>query len=86
MRIQLKEKGLLNKSIEVVTNNLEYLAKGEIKTLQISKTNEEKLEYINVIKNLNPKPASTFADDDFRIDPPDVIIDKTKKRMESRVK
>ncbi len=81
LRIQLKEKGLLNKSIEVVTNNLEYLAKGEIKKLcKLAKTNEEKLsEYINLIKNLNPKPASTFADDDFRIDPPDVIIDKTKK-------
>ena len=36
-------------------------------------------EYINLIKNLNPKPASTFNDDDFRIEPPDVVIDKTKK-------
>ena len=57
------------------------MLKGEIKKLcKLAKTNEEKLsEYINLIKNLNPKPASTFADDDFRIDPPDVIIDKTKK-------
>ena len=83
-----KEKGLLNNNIEVVTNNLEYLAKGEIQKLcKLARVNEEKLsEYINLIKNLNPKPAISFSDDDFRIDPPDVIVQKNKKRMESRIK
>ena len=33
LRLQLKEKGLFNESIEIVTNNLEYLAKGEIQKL-----------------------------------------------------
>jgi len=81
LRLQLKEKGLLNQNIEVVTNNLEYLAKGEIQKLcKLARVNEEKLsEYINLIKNLNPKPATAFSDDDFRIDPPDVIVEKTKK-------
>ena len=81
LRLQLQEKGLLNESIEIVTNNLEYLAKGEIQKLcKIAKVNEEKLsEYINLIKNLNPKPATKFSDDDFRIDPPDVVIEKNKK-------
>ena len=81
LRLQLKEKGLLDKSIEIITNNLEYLAKGEIQKLcKLAKVNEEKLsEYINTIKSLNPKPATSFADDDFRIDPPDVLIEKTKK-------
>jgi RNA polymerase sigma-54 factor len=81
LRLQLQEKGLLNESIEIVTNNLEYLAKGEIQKLcKIAKVNEEKLsEYINLIKNLNPKPATKFSEDDFRIDPPDVIIEKNKK-------
>ena len=81
MRLQLKEKGLFNESIEIITNNLEYLAKGEIQKLcKLAKVNEEKLsEYVNTIKSLNPKPAITFSDDDFRIDPPDVVIEKTKK-------
>ena len=81
LRLQLKEKGLFNESIEIVTNNLEYLAKGEIQKLcKLAKVNEEKLsEYVNTIKSLNPKPAITFSDDDFRIDPPDVVIEKTKK-------
>mgnify|MGYP001335866114 FL=1 len=81
LRLQLKEKGLFNESIEIITNNLEYLAKGEIQKLcKLAKVNEEKLsEYVNTIKRLNPKPAITFSDDDFRIDPPDVVIEKTKK-------
>ncbi len=81
LRLQLQEKDLLDESIEIVTNNLEYLAKGEIQKLcKLAKVNEEKLsEYINLIKNLNPKPATKFSDDDFRIDPPDVIIEKNKK-------
>ena len=81
LRLQLKEKGLFNQSIEIVTNNLEYLAKGEIQKLcKLAKVNEKKLsEYINIIKSLNPKPASSFSDDDFRIEPPDVVIEQTKK-------
>ena len=81
LRLQLKEQGLLSKNIEIVTNNLELLAKGEIQKLcKIAKVNEEKLaEFINIIKNLNPKPATSYADENFRIDPPDVIIEKTKK-------
>merc|ERR1711988_934986 len=59
LRLQLQEKGLLNNNIEVVTNNLELLAKGEIQKLcKLAQVNEEKLsEFINIIKNLNPKPA-----------------------------
>ncbi len=81
LRLQLKEKGLFNQSIEIITNNLEYLAKGEIQKLcKLAKVNEEKLsEYVNLIKSLNPKPATSFTDDDFRIEPPDVVIEKTKK-------
>ena len=81
LRLQLKEKGLFNQSIEILTNNLEYLAKGEIQKLcKLAKVNEEKLsEYVNTIKSLNPKPAITFSDDDLRIDPPDVVIEKTNK-------
>ncbi len=81
LRLQLIEKGLLNQSIEIVTNNLEYLAKGEIQKLcKLAKVNEDKLsEYVNIIKSLNPKPATSFNDDDFRIEPPDVVIEKTKK-------
>jgi len=42
LRLQLKEKGLFNQSIEIVTNNLEYLAKGEIQKLcKLAKVNEK---------------------------------------------
>ena len=46
LRLQLREKGLLNDSIEVITNNLQYLAKGEIQKLcKIAKVNLFNLYY-----------------------------------------
>ena len=67
---------------------LELLAKGEIQKLcKLAKVNEVKLsEFINIIKNLNPKPATSYADENFRIDPPDVIIEKTKKGWKVELK
>merc|ERR1711939_1011521 len=64
LRLQLEDKGLLNNEIEIITNNLEYLAKGEIQKLcKLVRVNEEKLsEYINLIKNLNPKPAISIEE------------------------
>jgi len=81
LRIQLKEKNLLNKSNYKLTENLELLAKGEIKKLcKIISINEQNLsKEINAIKKLNPKPAEEFSDYNFRIDPPDVMISNTEK-------
>ncbi|MBJ56994.1 MAG: RNA polymerase sigma-54 factor [Rickettsiales bacterium] len=81
IRIQLKEKGLLDEKYKLITNNLELLAKGEIKQLcKKANIDEKKLsEVIKNIKALNPKPAESFANDSFRVEPPDVMISKTTK-------
>ncbi len=81
LRIQLKEKKISNEQNLKLTENLSLLAKGEIKKLcKIIGVNEQRLsKEINLIKNLNPKPAEEFSDYDFRIDPPDVMISNTEK-------
>ena len=81
LRIQLKEKDLLNDSNFKLTENLGLLAKGEIKKLcKITGLTEQMLSVeINRIKKLNPKPAEEFDNYDFRIDPPDVMISSTSK-------
>ena len=81
IRIQLEEKKLLNQANIILTENLSLLAKGEIKRLcKITGLNEHNLSIeINNIKKLNPKPAEEFSDYDFRIEPPDVMINSTEK-------
>ena len=81
LRIQLEEKGLLNDNYFLVTENLDLLAKGEIKKLcKIVNLDERGLsQIIKNIKSLNPKPAELYSDDNFRIDPPDVMISKLNK-------
>ena len=81
LRIQLEEKKLLNQANIKLTENLSLLAKGEIRKLcKITGLNEHNLSIeINNIKKLNPKPAEEFSDYDFRIEPPDVMINSTEK-------
>ncbi len=81
LRIQLKEKKLLNIASQKLTENLELLAKGEIKKLcRLTGLTEEMLStQINIVKKLNPKPAESFSTNDFRIDPPDVMISSSQK-------
>ena len=81
LRIQLKEKNLLNESNFKLTENLELLAKGEIKKLcKIINLTEKMLSIeIKNIKKLNPKPAEEYDSDEFRIDPPDVMISRSSK-------
>ena len=81
LRIQLEDKKLLNQANSILTENLSLLAKGEIKKLcKITGLNEHNLSIeINKIKKLNPKPAEEFSENDFRIEPPDVMINGTEK-------
>ncbi len=81
LRIQLNEKGLLNEKYTLITDNLDLLAKGEIKKLcKIVGLDEKGLsKAIKNIKSLNPKPAEIYSEDNFRIDPPDVMISKTNR-------
>ena len=77
----MKNKKLLNQANIKLTENLSLLAKGEIRKLcKITGLNEHNLSIeINNIKKLNPKPAEEFSDYDFRIEPPDVMINSTEK-------
>ena len=73
---------MLNQANIKLTENLSLLAKGEIRKLcnKITGLNEHNLSIeINNIKKLNPKPAEEFSDYDFRIEPPDVMINNTEK-------
>ena len=81
LKIQLEEKGSYNNTFKIITENLQWLARGEIKKLcRLTNLSEVELsEYIVEIKKLNPKPAESFIDDGFRIEPPDVMINKTDK-------
>ena len=81
LSLQLEEKGLFDKKFEIITKNLNCLARGEIKKLcRMTGIKEAELsDYIVEIKKLNPKPAEKFSDNNFRIEPPDVIINKTEK-------
>ena len=81
LSLQLEEKGLFDKKFEIITKNLNCLARGEIKKLcRMTGIKEVELsDYIVEIKKLNPKPAEKFSDNNFRIEPPDVMINKTEK-------
>ena len=81
LSLQLEEKGLFDKKFEIITKNLNCLARGEIKKLcRMTGIKEAELsDYIVEIKKLNPKPAEKFSDNNFRIEPPDVMINKTEK-------
>ena len=81
LKIQLKEKGILNKTYQVLIDNLALITKGKIKTLtKLCEINNDKIIHmVNVIKTLNPKPAENFDDEPLRISEPDIIVTKTNK-------
>ncbi len=81
LKIQLEENGDLSKENLILTENLQLLAKGEIKKLcKITSFNEVELsESINIIKKLNPKPGEGFEVDRLNIEPPDVMVTKSNK-------
>ena len=81
LKIQLKEKGILNKKYQILIDNLALITKGKIKTLtKLCEINNDKIIHmVNVIKTLNPKPAENFDDEPLRISEPDIIVTKTNK-------
>ncbi len=81
LKIQLKEKGILNKTYQVLIDNLSLITKGKIKTLTklCEIENDKIIQMVNVIKTLNPKPAENFDDETLRISEPDIIVTKTNK-------
>ncbi len=81
LKIQLKEKGILNKTYEVLIDNLTLITKGKIKTLTklCEIENDKIIQMVNTIKTLNPKPAETFNDEPINMSEPDIIVTKTNK-------
>merc|ERR1711988_533169 len=77
----LKEKGILNKTFQVLIDNLTLITKGKIKTLTklCEMENDKIIQMINIIKTLNPKPAENFNIEPLRISEPDIIVAKTNK-------
>lgn len=61
--LQLEEMELANEVTKVITQNLEYIALGKFNTLaRMSKVEQKEIEqYIQIIKNLNPRPALGIA-------------------------
>ncbi len=81
LKLQLEEKGILDKKYEILIDNLKLITKGKIKTLtKICEIENSKIvEMINVIKTLNPKPAENFNIEPIRISEPDIIVTRTNK-------
>ena len=78
LKIQLNEKSALDTSTEILLNNLDLLAKGELKQL-IKLTNLDQQgisNAISLIRSLNPKPGEAFDFDDTIRNAPDVIVSK----------
>ncbi len=81
LKIQLQEKGMLNKTYQTLIDNLTLITNGKIKTLRkmCEIENDKIIEMVKVIKTLNPKPAENFNDEPLRISEPDIIVTKTNK-------
>ncbi len=84
LRIQLDYAQKLTPEMEILIQNFDLLAKGEIKSLcKICKITEEVLtRNIKVIKTLNPKPGTQYSDDDGEIYHPDVIVKQKNNNWE----
>ena len=81
--LQLEDRKLLNKSIIQLINNLEILASGEIKKLsKICKTDESEIyEMLKILRSCNPRPLSSFDENDRGdINEPDIIVKKIKSK------
>ncbi len=77
--IQLKEKNLFTKEFKVLLENLNILAKGEIKQLsKLTGLDQTGIsEAISLIRSLNPKPGEVFEFDESYSNSPDVIVSKS---------
>ena len=76
IKIQLKDKKILNKNYEFLLDNLDLIAKNKISVLsKKSKLQEnEILKMLEIIKSVNPKPASDYDLVDEIMIIPDIIL------------
>ncbi len=81
LKIQLIESKIITPSLEIVIDNLDLLAKGEIEKLsKIVGVDKNQLSVlVKTIRTLNPKPAEGFDAANTDVEPPDVIVTKSSK-------
>ena len=81
LRIQLNEKSLLSNGLNILLDNLDLLAKGEIKHLmKITNFDQDEIsKSITLIRSLNPKPGESYSFDETIQNSPDVIVSKGRK-------
>ena len=81
--LQLEDRKLLNNSIKKLINNLEILASGDLKKLtKICDTDADEIfKMLKIIRSCNPRPLSSFDENDYDdIKEPDVIVKKVKSK------
>ena len=81
--LQLEDRKLLNNSIKKLINNLEILASGDLKKLtKICGTDADEIfKMLKIIRSCNPRPLSSFDENDYDdIKEPDVIVKKVKSK------
>jgi RNA polymerase sigma-54 factor len=78
LEIQLRELKKLDEPMKKLLENLNLLAKGELKQLmRITGLNQEGIsKSISLIRSLNPKPGESFEYDESYRNAPDVIVSK----------
>jgi RNA polymerase sigma-54 factor len=76
LKIQLREAKRLTDALEVVVNNIEYVANGDIKAFcKVTGMEREVLsECMEIIKTLDPKPGRNYGKEGVRIVVPDAYI------------
>ena len=81
LKIQLNEKSLLSDGLDILLDNLDLLAKGEIKHLmKITNFDQDEIsKSITLIRSLNPKPGESYSFDETIQNSPDVIVSKGRK-------
>jgi len=81
LKIQLEERSLLTEGMELLLDNLDLLAKGELKELiKITNFSQDEIsKSIATIRSLNPKPGESYFFDETVQNAPDVIVSKSSK-------
>ena len=82
--IQLNNNNELTNERKLIIQNLELLGDGDLRGLQrITNLKEEGLkDQIKLIRSLNPKPGTKYAEENSNIFHPDVIVSKNNKQWE----
>lgn len=74
LQIQLRSKGLFNRIMQKIINNLDLLASGGDLAKICNITEDELYNGVRIIKSLNPKPSNGFFIEPTQFKIPDVIM------------